>query len=568
MKRYKYTPNNLAAGVTIILAVLFVTACANNPPPPPTKIAATIKPAATVSPTASPTQIQATVTPTPSLVPTQTSIPPTSTLTPTSIPPTSTPTITPNPPSPTPTLPPPTPTTEITEQPTPTPTVETPPSASVNVYETTITIPTYPVKEYLTEQIDPVYNIPVFYFNRYEYDAANSAPTPVDYAGVVLENPYLRLTFIPELGGRLYSAVIKSTGQEVFYHNPVVKPSRYGVLQPYEANWWLATGGMEWAYPTQEHGYRFGVAWEYNIDHGSDGAAGPDGAAITLSDTAPDRVGLTVQVTLPADSAAFTVVPKLVNNGPDNAPVQLWTNAVLALTSGSMSAQTQFVVSADTITVHSRGESGWSVPGELEQAPWPQVGPTDLRDYSQWANYLGFFVPNQNLPFIGAYNPATNLGIVRLAAPDATSGSGKLFAFGLNFPDRSYTDDDSQYFEIWGGANAGFWPKDDISVAVGQTLGWEEIWWPLAQLGGVTWTTDRVAIYLSQTGDTYTLSTLVSRPTQGTLRVSTGDVSLLTQSFSADPAAVLQWNFAAADETTNIRFVDNNGTVLLEYQAD
>ena len=433
-------------------------------------------------------------------------------------------------------------------------------SAPVEVSQTTITLPTYPIKSYLTEQIDPIYNIPVFYFDRAGYEAAGPGPTDVDYAGVVLENAYLRLTFLPELGGRLYSAVVKATDQEIFYHNPVVKPSRFGVLQPYEANWWLATGGMEWAYPTQEHGYRFGVPWTYQVDQGR------DEATIVLSDSAADRVGLEVKVTLPAESMSFTVEPTLTNNGSDTAPMQLWTNAALTLGTDTMTLDTRFVVPSDMITVHSRGESGWSVPGARQVAPWPQVDNTDLSYYSQWANYLGFFVPNQETPFTGAYNPTTNLGVVRL--PDALPGSGKVFAFGKDFSDKSYTDDGSQYFELWGGANAGFWAEDDVSVPVGGTLGWKEYWWPLAQLGGITWATAQAAIHIDQANDMVTLTALMPEPTHGTLVVTTDSSELLRESFLARPDTPQQWSFSAPTKPVTLTITDDDNATLLEYEIN
>ena len=429
----------------------------------------------------------------------------------------------------------------------------------IEVYETTITLPTYPIRDYLVEQIDPIYNIPVYYFQRQAFESAQPTPTPTEYMGVVLENAYLQLTFVPELGGRLYSAVAKATGQEIFYHNKVVKPSRYGILEPYEANWWLATGGMEWAYPVQEHGYRWGVPWTYQVDQTA------EGATITLSDTAPDRVGVEVQVTLPADSAAFTVRPNLTNMGPDEIPVQFWLNAVLALAPDTMSPRTQFVVPTGKMVVHSRGELGWSVPGAGHESNWPQVGETDLSDYSQWTDYLGFFIPNMPTPFMGAYNPDTQLGVVRLIEP-ATVPGNKLFAFGPAFPDHSYTDDGSQYFEIWGGVNTGFWPEDDISVPPGGTLQWQENWWPLAGLAGLTWANQHAAIFLSQNNDGNTLSVLVSQPQQGTLTVVAGDTVLITESFSGDPAKPLHWNFAASDMPTRIQLTDDAGVTLLEYQ--
>lgn len=445
-----------------------------------------------------------------------------------------------------------------TPTPTPTPTPR-PPVIGVDSYTTTVTLPTYPFRDFLVEQLDPLYNMPVYYFNRPAYEAEPRQPAPVDYTGVVLENKYLRLTFLPQLGGRLYSAVVKPTGQEIFYHNPVVKPSRYGVLQPYEANWWLASGGMEWAYPVQEHGYRFGLPWDYRVTQSA------TGAAITLADSAPHRTGLTVTVSLPVDSASFSVTPRLTNNAAITVPVQVWTNAALALSSGSMSPDTQFVVPTGVITIHSRGELGWSLPDAGRRAAWPLVGQTDLRDYRQWANYLGFFVANTDAPFMGAFNAATKLGVVRL--PES-GRAGKLFAFSAGFPDRSYTDDDSQYFELWGGANNGFWPEDDIPVAPGQSLGWTELWWPLAGLPGLTWATEHVAIALEQNKSTATLSALVARPVTGQVRVTAAGALILNERFSANPARPLSWPLAAGAGPLTIEFTDANGGVLLTYQTN
>lgn len=407
------------------------------------------------------------------------------------------------------------------------------------------------------EQVDPLYNLPVFYFNRPEFEAAAPTPAPVEYEVVVLENGYLRLTFLPELGGRLYSAVFKPTGQEIFYHNPVVKPSRYGGLQPPEANWWLATGGMEWAYPTQEHGYRWGAPWSYRVEQVD------ERAAIVLSDIAPGRVGAEVEVILPANSAAFTVRPRLVNGTAQTVPVQFWLNAALTLDAPTMSPYTRFIVPTDRVVVHSRGAEGWAVPDAGETSPWPQVDLLDLSDYSQWTNYLGFFVPNLKAPFVAAYNPETDLGVVRLIEPGAVPGN-KLFAFGPTFPDRSYTDDDSQYFELWGGVNTGFWADSDLALPAGAAVQWQESWWPLAGLGGVTWANQNVAIHLAESA----LSLLAARPQQGKVTVMAGQSSILNQSFSAEPASPLRWQLDLPEGPVRVKVVDRNDELLLDYCQD
>ena len=45
------------------------------------------------------------------------------------------------------------------------------------------------------------------------------------YKALFLENEYLKVTCLPELGGRLHSVIDKTTGEEVFHANRVIKPS-------------------------------------------------------------------------------------------------------------------------------------------------------------------------------------------------------------------------------------------------------------------------------------------------------------------------------------------------------
>ncbi len=437
------------------------------------------------------------------------------------------------------------------------------PSSSVKVYETTVTLPTYPFRDYLFEEIDPRYNIPVLYLNRTEYEAASPQPIPQDYVAVVLENDYLRLTFLPELGGRLYSVVVKTRGQEIFYHNPVIKPSPWGGLHfdgrhGRETNWWLAMGGMEWAYPIQEHGYRWGVAWDYAVRRTA------TGATITLSDMALGRVGVSVEVTLSTDRATFTVTPRLTNAGVESVPVQFWLNAALTLASHSLSSQTRFILPAESITIHSRGADGWTIPDAQEIAPWPVVNGTDLSQYEQWANYLGFFLPYVNAPFVGAYNPETDLGIIRLMDTGIVPGS-KVFAFSSSFPDRRYTDDGSQYFELWGGINPDFWPQNDVWVDVGETIGWQEQWWPVAGLGGLTWATDAAAIRVSQVGQGYTLGVMFPQSQRGRMKVLRDNSLILDEAFLAQPSEVLQWSVTGIEGSMQVEIGDDVGRILLTY---
>ena len=122
----------------------------------------------------------------------------------------------------------------ILVQPTPEPSVTPhpvkPAASEVTAYETAITLATYPFEPYLRERINPEYNYRVVWLDRAAYEASNPHPEPKAFRAVVLENRYLSLMFLPDLGGRLYRCIWKATGQNLFYANPVVKPSFWGPL--------------------------------------------------------------------------------------------------------------------------------------------------------------------------------------------------------------------------------------------------------------------------------------------------------------------------------------------------
>ena len=51
---------------------------------------------------------------------------------------------------------------------------------------------------------------------------------------ITLENEYLKIELMPELGGRIYAAMDKRTGYDFFYRQHVVKPALIGLL----GSWW------------------------------------------------------------------------------------------------------------------------------------------------------------------------------------------------------------------------------------------------------------------------------------------------------------------------------------------
>ena len=104
--------------------------------------------------------------------------------------------------------------------------------SQVKVWEGTVTIPTYGWED----DVNPKFwameagakgATTVKASITYPYnmqDHLSRKLEDVTYKAIFLENEYLKITCLPELGGRLHSIYDKTTGQEAFHKNDVINP--------------------------------------------------------------------------------------------------------------------------------------------------------------------------------------------------------------------------------------------------------------------------------------------------------------------------------------------------------
>ncbi len=384
-----------------------------------------------------------------------------------------------------------------------------PPPTTITMREGEITIPTYPYEGYADQAWSELYNMPYSVLQRAAYDASNPSPANVTYHAFIVENEYLRLTFLPELGGRLYEVIYKPTGHHVTYRNPVLKPSPWG---PAEQGWWLAAGGIEWCLPVEEHGYEWGVPWKLAATH--DGQA----VTVTLRDSdAPDRVRVEIAVGLRAGEASFTIRPRLENPTDESLNVKYWTNAMLAPGGrNAPSADLRFVLpeGLNAVTVHSRGDD--LLPAYNERMSWPVQNGTDFSRLGNWNRWLGFFEDPAVGDFFAVYDHAYDEGMVRVFPPDVAPGA-KGFGFGWQdaIAPSNYTDDGSSYVEIHGGPAPTF--DHSVNLPAGGQLQWTETWYPVAGLGGLRLANRTAALNLSAGRGQVELAVAVVRPWSGDL---------------------------------------------------
>ncbi|MHB0856652.1 MAG: DUF5107 domain-containing protein [Anaerolineae bacterium] len=428
------------------------------------------------------------------------------------------------------------------------------PSSRVEVTWGEITIDTYAYE-------DALYTDPDRVGHPYSLLARDriGGPRPKTYQVLRMRNEYLELTLLPALGGRIYQARFLPTGQDLFYNNSVIKPSHWG---PADQEWWLAAGGMEWCLPVDEHGYVTAEPWQPHVIPNTDGSA-------TVSmriEERSRRIATRVDITLKPGEGSFHLRTTLTNMDAESKSFQFWMNAMLAPGAHSVTPGLRFYYPTSEVVVHSRGDS--TLPDAHATMAWPVHNGRDLGSYANWRNWLGFFAPNLRQPYTAVYDDGSELGMVRVFPSDVAQGA-KLFAFGEGFDSAPYTDDGSQYVEMWGGLTPTFW--DYATLEPNATVSWDETWYVLARSGGPSLANAEASLHVSRTAEY--LDIVVASPGEHdwTLRVTQGDAVLLSETASVRPDSThfarIPLSTSAASKTLLVTLTDPSGRIVLAYTA-
>ncbi|MEZ4737302.1 MAG: DUF5107 domain-containing protein [Caldilineaceae bacterium] len=439
------------------------------------------------------------------------------------------------------------------------------PVGTVIFYEEEVTLPTYPLARYQRDAVDRRYNWPYKRFDMERFRQEAPTPTPHTYRLLVLENAYLKVTILPELGGRIWQVIHKPSGAPMFYQNEVVKPTHWGIENQ---KGWLALGGLEWSLPVIEHGYDWGTPWGYlPLPYSK------DLAAVTVFTPRDGRfLNASITISLHAGAASFAIEPTLTNLTDKELSFSFWHDAMLAPGSGKQpSAALRFVLPGQTMTLHSTNDPDLPLPGE--RFAWPTYAGRDLSRLGNFQQYLGFFeAPAAHGPFVGVYDPTYDAGAVRVFPPATTRGS-KVFALGWQdaLPSDNYADDDSMYVELHGGLAPTF--ADQTHLAPKEQVTWREVWYPVAGIGDLTFANELAALSVQQTGNQgdqqLAVNLYATRPLDGVLLYLVDGVVLDRLPVQARPDAPYQGAFAtnaASAGSATIQLQDSAGRILLTYQ--
>ncbi len=311
----------------------------------------------------------------------------------------------------------------------------------VKAWQELITIPTYKIGK-------PDKN-PMFLEKRvYQGSSGVVYPHPVidkvfdekedkQWTAVYLENEYLKIMILPELGGRIQMAYDKANDYHFIYYNSVIKPALVGLAGP-----WIS-GGIEFNWP-QHHRPSTFDSTDFTIEENANGSK----TVLVNEYEIMFRTKAALGFTLYPGKAYIELYAKLYNCTPFPQTFLWWANPAVAV-----DEHYQSVFPPDVHAVFDHGKRDVST-FPIATGTYYKVDYAPGTDISRYTNIpvpTSYMAVNSEFNFIGGYHHKKRTGMLHIADHHISPGK-KQWTWGCgDFGkawDRQLTDNDGPYFEL------------------------------------------------------------------------------------------------------------------------
>jgi tetratricopeptide (TPR) repeat protein len=321
----------------------------------------------------------------------------------------------------------------------------------------------------------------------FRFDGYTAEGRKMDWNMVEMENPYIKIYVSPQVGGKVWGAVEKSTGKEFLYFNHAVKFRDVAM----RGAW--TSGGVEFNFGLIGHAPSCSSPVDYLTRTNADGSI----SCFVGSTDLPSGTRWRVEINVPKDKAYFTTRSFWYNPSTLEQSYYHWTNAGIKVA----------------------GDLEYAYPGQYylghdgSNKPWPVND--EGRDLSFYENnnfegYKSYHVFGEYTGFYGGYWHNDEFGTGHYAAYDEKPGK-KLWIWGLSRQGMIWedllTDTDGQYTEIQSGrlfnqeaSNSTLTPFKHRSFIPGGTDTWTEYWFPVKGTKGLKYGTPDGSVNLVAKG--------------------------------------------------------------------
>lgn len=434
----------------------------------------------------------------------------------------------------------------------------------VAVWREDVTIPTYPVGQ-------PDKN-PMFLEKRvYQGSSGKVYPHSVidkiydekedrTYKALCLENKYLFVMVLPELGGRIQRAYDKTNGYDFVYYNHVIKPALVGLAGP-----WIS-GGIEFNWPQHHRPSTFDP-----VD--STIRENPDGSCTVVVSEIENmfRTKGMASFTIYPDKAYIRIDAQLYNRTPMPQTFLWWANPAVPV-----NQDTQSVFPPDVHAVMDHGKrdvSRFPIATGVYYKQDYSAG-VDISRYKNIPVPTSYMAYHSDYDFVGGYDHGKQAGILHVAdhhvAPGKKQWTWGCGDFGQAW-DRNLTDSDGPYVELMTGCFTDNQP-DFTWLAPYEEKTFTQYFMPYKDVGMIRCASTDVALRLDLDGDTADLAVYATGDLPGARVVLERDGHpLWEQTLDLSPVQTLTTRVekAGTDATAlTLRVYNATGKELLHYTPE
>jgi len=314
----------------------------------------------------------------------------------------------------------------------------------VTVWQETVSIPTYPIGK--------AEKNPIFLEKRvYQGSSGVVYPHPVvekisdtkinkDYNALFIENEYIKVMILPELGGRIQMAYDKVQQRHFIYYNQVIKPALVGLTGP-----WIS-GGIEFNWPQHHRPSTFN-AIDYELKENEDGSKTVWVNEVELMFRTKGMVGFTLY----PGKAYIEITGKLYNRTPFAQTFLWWANPAV-----KVNDDYQSVFPPDVNAVFDHGKRDVS-DFPIATGTYYKVDYSPGTDISRYKNIpvpTSYMAIKSKYDFMGGYEHDSQAGLLHVANHHTSPGKKQWTWGNSDFGqawDRNLTDEDGPYIELMTG---------------------------------------------------------------------------------------------------------------------
>ena len=387
---------------------------------------------------------------------------------------------------------------------------------------------------------------PYFTFDGYDLNSEQKK-----FKIIELENDYVQVFVMPEVGGKVWGAIEKSTGNEFIYRNEVVKYRNISMRGPW------TSGGIEFNFGLIGHHPSTATPVDYVIQENEDGSV----SCIVGNIDLPSRTQWRVKINLPKDYAGFFTEAVWYNPTPLHQSYYNWMTAAAPAAN-----DLEFFTPGNAYLEHSGKSNNWPI----------NEGGKNLSKYNQ--NNFGpsksYHVVGEFNDFFGGYYKNSGYGYGHWGNYEDIPGQ-KLWLWSQSRSGGIWedllTDTDGQYIEFQAGRlfvqylpSGDVNPISNVSFEPNSIDIWQESWFPVKEIGGISDASQYGAIYIIRDEDSTTLNLNPFINFNGKIQILLDDKKYLEENVNLQPMDVYKMKFKI-NEGINFRVKIND--LKIDYET-